>query len=136
MTQPSRTIKANPDGTLRVSLNIIAESTDTIDLIPPQTIQIIQDVLEAGRRSGKCRYERGEVTVNDCVSHALRHLCNHLEGDASEDHLAHAFTRLMMALSIERFGLPGKRTAKADMSAISAEMERLIDGCTGGTCSP
>lgn len=79
-----------------VKINVTTSS----DLWPYQVIDEIQKVMEHGERDGKSGW--AAVDVRQHVLHAQAHIIDHIAGDTSEDHLAHAFTRLMMALAVER----------------------------------
>ena len=45
----------------------------------------------------KDNWKKG-LPIDDCLNHAIRHQYLWLEGDRSEDHLAHAACNLMMAI--------------------------------------
>ncbi len=67
-------------------------------LWPYQVVQVIEDVMQEGERKGKSGWEEQK----DHVNRAYNHLVAYLDNDKSDNHLAHAFTRLMMAIAIER----------------------------------
>ena len=41
------------------------------------------------------------ISISDHINHALMHITAHLHEDKQDDHLGHAFCRLMFALSLE-----------------------------------
>lgn len=95
---------------IEVGIRVVASQNEFTTLIPSRTLQVVQDVLEHGAKCGKHRFENGELTVKECLDHALEHIAEHLyltfhpeeAGNPSEDHLAHAMTRLFMAVAIDR----------------------------------
>lgn len=40
-----------------------------------------------------------KISCNDHINHALQHIFGHMAGDTQDDHLEHAFCRLMMAVA-------------------------------------
>lgn len=51
---------------------------------------------------GAERYERDNWRKVDCeehINHALQHIYAHMAGDTQDEHLEHAFCRLMMAVA-------------------------------------
>jgi len=80
-----------------VKLNV---STGT-DLWPYQVIDEIQKVMEQGARDGKTGWE-GEYSSTH-IHKAEDHLTKYFhDNSGEEDNLTHAFTRIMMAVAIER----------------------------------
>lgn len=74
------------------------------DLWPTQVVDEVQKVMEQGERDGKEGWK--DVPASEHLYRAYNHLAEAREttelGIAkTEDHLAHAFTRLMMAVAIE-----------------------------------
>ena len=70
-------------------------------LWPFKAIDKIQQVMELGQ----VKYPDGEgwnETAEYHVTRAEDHILAYWAGDDKEDHLAHAFARLMMAIAIER----------------------------------
>ena len=56
---------------------------------------------------GASRYERDnwrKISCEDHLNHALSHIFAYLAGDTQDDHLGHAFCRLMMACATEGDG--------------------------------
>ncbi len=71
------------------------------DLWPYQVVDELQKVMEQGERDGKKGWEG--VYSSTHIHHAVEHLRLYfVEGVSEDDHLTHAFTRLMMAVAIER----------------------------------
>ena len=51
---------------------------------------------------GSLKYEKDNwrgISTEDHLNHALAHIYAHLAGDVQDDHLEHAFCRLMMAVA-------------------------------------
>jgi len=70
-----------------------------LDLIDPLAIIRLGEVLEEGlHKYGKDNWRL--IPVGDHLNHALYHIYQHLANDDKEDHLAHAFCRLMFALAL------------------------------------
>ena len=74
--------------------------TTSEDLWPYQVVDEIQKVMEEGEAIGKSGWKNESDYFH--AERAFRHLNAWLIGSDAEDHLAHAFTRLMMAVAIER----------------------------------
>jgi hypothetical protein len=49
---------------------------------------------------GENNWQKG-MPLSHCLNHALAHLYKYLEGDRTEDHLAHAACNLLMACHFE-----------------------------------
>ena len=83
----------------------------TVDkaLWPVDVMQEIQMVMEEGERAGKRGWEKEYVSnhIHKAEAHLLAYFT--AGADSDEDHLAHAFTRLMMAMAIERGYVKGTR---------------------------
>lgn len=61
---------------------------------------------------GASRYGRDnwrKISCEDHLNHALSHIFAHLAGDRQDDHLGHAFCRLMMACATEDDGSVERR---------------------------
>jgi len=77
------------------------EVGSTTPLWPYQVVQVIEDVMQEGERVGKSGWEN--IPVDEHLDRAALHVQNAFECvNDGEDHLAHASTRLMMAIAIER----------------------------------
>jgi len=75
------------------------------DLWPTGVVNVIQQVMEEGEAAGKTGWkeESAEYHVRRAIVHMCRYLPPGLDApEGEDDHLAHAFTRLMMALAMER----------------------------------
>lgn len=82
------------------------------DLIPPIALKTVAEVLG----EGESKYPTIDgvpnwhyITTRDHLNHALAHIYAYLRGDdTGEDDLAHATTRLLLALEIDRIGVKEK----------------------------
>ena len=53
---------------------------------------------------GASKYERDnwrKISTEEHINHALQHIFAYMAKDKQDDHLGHAFCRLMMALAVE-----------------------------------
>jgi len=79
----------------------------TQQLWPYRVVNVIQAVME----EGELNHPHGsweEISIEEHIKHADVHLGCYLSDDTTEDHLAHALTRLMMAVAIDRgYGVKG-----------------------------
>lgn len=68
------------------------------DLVDPLTMFTLARILNEGAvKYGEYNWEK--ISLNDNLNHALSHIYAYLAGDSQDDHLGHAFCRLMFALS-------------------------------------
>lgn len=68
------------------------------DLIDPHAAFILANILHTGaEKYGDTNWHN--ISVRDHLNHALVYIYAHLDNDTTDEHLAHAFTRLMFALS-------------------------------------
>lgn len=68
-------------------------------LIPPDAIANVARVMYNGAQ----KYAKDNwrlIPCDDHINHALNHIYLHLAGNTNEDHLAHATTRMLMALEL------------------------------------
>lgn len=71
------------------------------DLVSPIGLRRIAETCDEGaRKYADYNWEKG-MPIADMLNHALRHIYKYLEGDRSEDHLAHAGWNLMGAMHSE-----------------------------------
>lgn len=71
------------------------------DLIDPQAIFALAEVLYQGaERHGEDNWRK--IPINDHLNHALAHIYAYMAGDEQDDHLGHAFCRMMFAVALER----------------------------------
>lgn len=70
------------------------------DLLPWETIQTLQDVMEYGKDRGKEGWDSMEA--DEQVERAVRHGLGYLSGDTTDEHLTHLFCRAMFAVATER----------------------------------
>lgn len=69
------------------------------DLIDPLTVFALAKVCSQGAaKYGEWNWRR--IPVEDNLNHALSHIFAYLAGDVQDEHLEHAFCRLMFALSL------------------------------------
>lgn len=68
-------------------------------LIDPKAILALAKVLAEGERKyGRDNWRK--ISTESHLNHALTHIYAHLGGDTQDEHLEHAFCRLMMALGV------------------------------------
>jgi 5'(3')-deoxyribonucleotidase len=68
------------------------------DLVDPTVLFALAEILATGAaKYGEWNWRR--IGVNDNLNHALSHIYAYLAGDHQDDHLGHAFCRLMFAKS-------------------------------------
>lgn len=84
-------IHTNRDGGKQSSLNV------RFDLLDPKAIFALAYILDEGAKKYSENNWR-KVSQKDHINHALMHIFAHLNGDTQDDHLEHAFCRMMMAL--------------------------------------
>lgn len=73
------------------------------DLIDTKAIFKLSHVLYKGAIE-YCENNWRNIQATDHINHALSHLYAYLAEDTGSDHLAHAFTRIMMAIGTEDEG--------------------------------
>ena len=70
------------------------------DLIDTKAIFALANVLHTGEQGyGKDNWRK--IDVESHLNHATSHIYAYLAGDKQDDHLSHAFCRLMMALGVK-----------------------------------
>lgn len=81
------------------------------DLISPYAIERLAQVYGYGaKRHGDRNWEQG-LPKSDTLNRVLRHLNLYLMGDASDDHLGHAFWGIAAIIHFEETGYYDKREA-------------------------
>ena len=87
------------------------------DLVDPQSIMRLAETLHHGaQKYGDFNWLN--LTSESCLSHAENHIAEHKLGmDLGEDHLAHAFCRIMMAMVLEKIE-QNKPVAKVYLQAL------------------
>lgn len=71
------------------------------DLIPNEGLKRIAATLQKGAvKYGEHNWKKG-MPVGECLNHAIRHIYKYLEGDKTEDHLAHASCNLLFCMYYE-----------------------------------
>ena len=80
------TLTTFPSGAVRSS-----DADDVrFDLITPIGLRRLAEAYaEGARKYGDCNWQRG-IPASQMLNHAIRHIYLWLEGDSTEDHLAHA----------------------------------------------
>ena len=98
------------------------------DLVDPESMQRLAHVLWYG----STRYGVGNwknIPIGDNLNHALYHIYQFLAGSSREDHLGHAFARIMFAMYIERNGtlVEQEQRTRDEQSGIMPEPTFTID---------
>jgi hypothetical protein len=71
-----------------------------LTLIPPKAVIEVGKVMLKGESShGRDNWRL--IPLEDHLDHGLLHIMEYLAGNTDEDHLAHAATRLLMALELK-----------------------------------
>jgi hypothetical protein len=71
-----------------------------LDLICPKTLIRMGEILDSGAvKYGEHNWKN--IPTQDHINHALVHIYGFLDGNTDDDHLGHALTRVMFALSME-----------------------------------
>lgn len=78
-------------------------SQPRFDLIDQSALRVLADVMAEGLLAHPDDGWR-ELSTRHHVKAAMAHLSLWWDGDQREDHLAHAFTRLMMAVAVSKKG--------------------------------
>lgn len=69
------------------------------DLIDPVAIFKLAEVLHQGEQKyGRDNWRK--ISPEEHINHAITHLYAYLAGDNQDDHIEHAFTRVMMAIGV------------------------------------
>ena len=72
-------------------------------LVPPEALAQVARVLYTGHiKYGKDNWRL--IEADEHLNHAMNHIYLSLAGNVSEDHLAHAATRILMALELHTLG--------------------------------
>ena len=97
-----REIGLSSDAPVTVNEHGASESviTGRYDLLDPEAIRQLSIVLAEGAKEyGEWNWKKLSVSTN--INHALMHIFAYLEGDTQDEHLSHAFARLMFAIGSE-----------------------------------
>lgn len=74
------------------------------DQLDPLAMFQLAGILQKGsEKYGRDNWKK--ITTEEHLNHALQHIFAHLAGDKQDDHLGHAFCRLMFAIVVDRDGL-------------------------------
>lgn len=76
---------------------------DFTQLDPLAMFQLAGILKRGADKYGRDNWKR--ITTEEHLNHALQHIFAYLAGDRQDDHLGHAFCRLMMAIVVDRDGL-------------------------------
>ncbi len=76
---------------------------DFTQLDPLAMFQLAGILKRGSEKYGRDNWKR--ITTEEHLNHALQHIFAYLAGDRQDDHLGHAFCRLMMAIVVDRDGL-------------------------------
>jgi hypothetical protein len=70
------------------------------DLLDVPSMFALAKVLDEGAKEyGENNWRK--ISVESNLNHAIMHILAYLNGDTQDDHLSHAFTRLMFALGVK-----------------------------------
>jgi len=72
-----------------------------LDLLDPKAIFRLGAVLQEGVDKGYGKNNWMRIICDEHINHALGHIMAHLTGNREEDHLGHAFCRLMFAVRMQ-----------------------------------
>lgn len=71
------------------------------DQIDPDALFKLASVLHhGGMKYGRDNWKK--LTTREILNHAIAHIYAYLAEDRQDDHLSHAFTRLMMAIVVDQ----------------------------------
>lgn len=77
------------------------------DLLDPAAMFALASVLHYGVNvRGYPANNWRAISVDENLNHAMMHILAHLQGDTQDQHLEHAFTRMMFALGVHLQGGP------------------------------
>ncbi|HMN11176.1 MAG TPA: DUF5664 domain-containing protein [Bellilinea sp.] len=69
------------------------------DLIDAKALFRMAEICHSGaEKYGEWNWKK--IGIDDNLNHAIAHIYAYLGGDQQDDHLGHAFTRLMFALTL------------------------------------
>lgn len=88
------------------------------DLIPPEALEVLADVLGEGARKYSPRNWEQGLPVSNCINHMLAHLVEWQKGDVSENHISHFLWNAMAAVV---------------MSVRHYDNVHIVDGCYAPT---
>lgn len=88
------------ESTVNAKGGLQSKLTGRYDLLGPKALVRLAGVLGYGATKYAPNNWRA-IDEPDHLNHALMHIFHHIGGDRSDDHLGHAFCRLMMAIETE-----------------------------------
>lgn len=94
---PDAPISTNEQGGSQSQLNV------RFDLIDAKAMFRLAAILDYGAKKYTPNNWR-LIPIDDHLNHALTHIFGYLAGDTQDDHLGHAFCRLMFALGVTKDG--------------------------------
>ena len=81
------------------------------DLLPPEAMEAVAEILHEGAQKYSDNNWRN-ISRRLHINHALNHIFQYARGDTSEQHLKHAATRLLFALSVPEEDYPYNKIPK------------------------
>ena len=92
MTKLDEALKRYDSGATRTDIK------ERWSLLPMDALRAAARVMARGAEThGDRNWERG-IPIDEVCDHAMNHIAKYLEGDRSEEHLAHALCNLCMAV--------------------------------------
>lgn len=102
--------------------------------LDPHAMFVLAEILYTGRaKYGKNNWRK--IPVEDHINHALVHINAYIAGDTQDDHLGHAFCRMMFAVAMEKVK-PTTRKAACDKVYNGWCYEHCCNGRTIDNCEP
>lgn len=102
--QPTKDVEILKEGGTQFETGAVRSgdaNTVMYQLISPIGLRRLAETMKEGfDKYGAYNWERG-MPIGDILNHGIRHLFLYLEGDRSEDHLAHAAWNLFAAMHME-----------------------------------
>lgn len=93
--------------------------------LDPHAMFVLTEILHTGRaKYGPSNWRK--ISVEDHINHALVHINAYMAGDNQDDHLGHAFCRMMFAVALDEAPISAKH---------KPAYEELIRYCRTGYCS-
>lgn len=91
----------NEDTEITPEGGVQARVDGRFDLVPPEAILAIARIMEMGIKRGYTEDNWRKISLNSQLNHAIAHIIKFMmKIEDGEDHLAHALTRLAMAISV------------------------------------
>lgn len=77
-----------------------AATSYAFDLVDPHAMFVLATVMAEGREKGYKKDNWRKIGVDSHLNHAIGHIMAYWAGDRQDDHLGHAFCRLMFAVAV------------------------------------